>query len=139
MIVPFFDYSSYHPLTRDLFFCEKGLHLLFLFSIVNNEVLVVLGQILSQCTARLGLNTSARRLYAEDGEMLLDIDDIVHYAINLYRSALADKLEAMLDKDGQSLEEKSQAGKTQPKPRRCSFATQPISQHHSPSQQHPCS
>ena len=65
---------------------------------------------------RLGLNTSARRLYAEGGELLLDIDDIVNYAIDLYRNALADKMEALLDKDGQSGDEKPQAGKTQPQP-----------------------
>ncbi|KAK7477194.1 hypothetical protein BaRGS_00031579, partial [Batillaria attramentaria] len=53
-----------------------------------------------QCTQRLGLNTSARRLYAEDGTMFLDIDDIVAWAVSAYRSALADKLEAMLLSDG---------------------------------------
>nr|KAG5699474.1 hypothetical protein BaRGS_016320 [Batillaria attramentaria] len=56
--------------------------------------------ILQQCTQRLGLNTSARRLYAEDGTMFLDIDDIVAWAVSAYRSALADKLEAMLLSDG---------------------------------------
>nr|KAG5692334.1 hypothetical protein BaRGS_033199 [Batillaria attramentaria] len=55
---------------------------------------------LQQCTQRLGLNTSARRLYAEDGTMFLDIDDIVAWAVSAYRSALADKLEAMLLSDG---------------------------------------
>ncbi|XP_070200716.1 doublecortin domain-containing protein 1-like isoform X2 [Littorina saxatilis] len=57
--------------------------------------------ILNQCTTRLGLNTASRRLYSEDGTILLDIDDIVEYAITQYRNALADKLEALLDKDGQ--------------------------------------
>ena len=51
-----------------------------------------------QCTSRLGMNTSARRMYAEDGTMLIDVDDVVQYAVTQYRNALAEQLEAMLNK-----------------------------------------
>ncbi|XP_076472192.1 doublecortin domain-containing protein 1-like [Babylonia areolata] len=61
--------------------------------------------ILQQCMSRLGLNTSARRLYAEDGTILMDVDDIVEVAVNLYRNALADKLDAMLEGSGEGLDD----------------------------------
>ncbi|KAL8603779.1 hypothetical protein ACOMHN_058514 [Nucella lapillus] len=53
--------------------------------------------ILQQCTSRLGLSSGARRLYSEDGALLLDVDDVVAVAVDLYRGALADKLQGMLE------------------------------------------
>ncbi|XP_025087629.1 uncharacterized protein LOC112560197 [Pomacea canaliculata] len=55
--------------------------------------------ILFQCTQRLGLNTSASKLFAEDGTLLLDVDDIVSWALKTYRALLAEKLEAMLQNE----------------------------------------
>lgn len=37
-------------------------------------------QILAQCTHRLGLNSAARRMYLEDGSVVLDVDDLVKFA-----------------------------------------------------------
>lgn len=52
-------------------------------------------QILMQCTHRLGLTTSARRLYAEDGTQFLDTDDIVSWAIENYRNTYADMMDSL--------------------------------------------
>ncbi|KAH9500578.1 hypothetical protein Btru_072308, partial [Bulinus truncatus] len=44
--------------------------------------------ILSQCMHRLGLNSAARRMYLEDGTMALDIDDLIRYAEENYKTEM---------------------------------------------------
>ncbi|KAL4224512.1 doublecortin domain-containing protein [Mactra antiquata] len=51
--------------------------------------------ILNQCTLRLGLNQAAVRMYTEDGSMIVEVEDLVDWAIQNYRNLMADHLEKL--------------------------------------------
>ncbi|XP_050408824.1 doublecortin domain-containing protein 1 [Patella vulgata] len=57
--------------------------------------------LLNQCMKRLGLNNAARRLYTEDGLIMLDIDDLIQYALENYKNSMVDKLEKMMTENGE--------------------------------------
>ncbi|KAK6972855.1 doublecortin domain-containing protein 1 [Biomphalaria glabrata] len=44
--------------------------------------------ILSQCNHRLGLTSAARRMYLEDGTLVLDVDDLIRYVEENYKSEM---------------------------------------------------
>ncbi|GFN87697.1 LOW QUALITY PROTEIN: doublecortin domain-containing protein 1 [Plakobranchus ocellatus] len=44
--------------------------------------------ILGQCAHRLGMTSAARRLYLEDGNLVLDIDELVRYAVECYKTEM---------------------------------------------------
>ncbi|XP_052801857.1 doublecortin domain-containing protein 1-like [Mya arenaria] len=48
---------------------------------------------LNQCTMRLGLNQAAVRMFTEDGTMIVEVEDLVDWAVQNYRSLMADHLE----------------------------------------------
>ena len=52
-------------------------------------------QILRQCTSRLELNKAACRMYTEDGTIILENDDLIEWAVQNYRSLMADHLERL--------------------------------------------
>lgn len=45
-------------------------------------------KILSQCNHRLGLTSAARRMYLEDGTLVLDVDDLIRYVEENYKSEM---------------------------------------------------
>ncbi|KAF6020845.1 hypothetical protein EB796_020833 [Bugula neritina] len=47
--------------------------------------------LLDQCTYRLGMNSAARRLYTRDGRSMLDIDDLISWAIEHYTANMNSK------------------------------------------------
>ena len=49
-------------------------------------------QLLQQCTARLGLNQAARRMYAADGMIVLDMDDLITWVQERYIAEAREKL-----------------------------------------------
>ena len=49
-------------------------------------------QLLQQCTARLGLNQAARRMYAADGMIVLDMDDLITWVQERYIVEAREKL-----------------------------------------------
>ncbi|XP_053391549.1 doublecortin domain-containing protein 1-like [Mercenaria mercenaria] len=51
--------------------------------------------ILNQCTLRLGLNQAAVRMYTEDGTMVVEIEDLIDWAIQNYKTLMADHLEKL--------------------------------------------
>ncbi|RUS69866.1 hypothetical protein EGW08_022372, partial [Elysia chlorotica] len=44
--------------------------------------------ILGQCAHRLGMTSAARRMYLEDGSLVLDIDELVRYAVEYYKTEM---------------------------------------------------
>ncbi|KAL5007685.1 hypothetical protein ScPMuIL_016491 [Solemya velum] len=59
--------------------------------------------ILDQCQHRLGLAKAARKMYTEDGTLLFEIEDLIDWAIENYKSLMVDQLERMLQgKDGKA-------------------------------------
>ena len=46
-------------------------------------------KLLEQATNRLQLRNAARRLYTEDGVLILDVQDLIDWAIDYYRRELA--------------------------------------------------
>ncbi|CAL1540465.1 unnamed protein product [Lymnaea stagnalis] len=50
--------------------------------------------ILCQCTHRLGLTNAARRMYLEDGAIVLDVEDLISYAEENYRSEMINIVQA---------------------------------------------
>ena len=50
-------------------------------------------QILDQCTYRLGLNSAARRIYTEDGTMIMEIEDLIEWAVDNYKTLMAEYLQ----------------------------------------------
>ena len=53
-------------------------------------------QILNQCTHKLSLASAARYIYTEDGTMILEVDDLVDWAVDNYKSLMVDQLERIL-------------------------------------------
>ncbi|XP_076116553.1 doublecortin domain-containing protein 1-like isoform X1 [Mytilus galloprovincialis] len=49
--------------------------------------------ILDQCTYRLGLNSAARRIYTEDGTMVMEIEDLIDWAVDNYKTLMAEYLQ----------------------------------------------
>ncbi|ESO97509.1 hypothetical protein LOTGIDRAFT_152600 [Lottia gigantea] len=60
--------------------------------------------LLNQCMTRLKLSNAARRLYTEDGQVMLDIDDLIEYAVENYKNSVVDRLEKMLSDNGEPKE-----------------------------------
>jgi len=58
-------------------------------------------QILSQCTARLGLTQAAVRMFTEDGTMIVEVEDMIDWAVQNYRSLMADHLEKIYQGKGE--------------------------------------
>lgn len=54
-------------------------------------------QILSQCTHKLGLASAARKIFTEDGTMVMEIDDLIDWAVENYKSLMVDQLEKILN------------------------------------------
>ena len=54
---------------------------------------------LEQATNRLQLRNAARRLYTEDGVLILDVQDLIDWAIDYYRREL-EKMESMPGQNG---------------------------------------
>ncbi|XP_071104619.1 doublecortin domain-containing protein 1-like [Haliotis cracherodii] len=52
--------------------------------------------ILNQCTHQLRLNKPATRLYTEDGVLILDMDDLVDWAVENYKAVMADRIEKII-------------------------------------------
>lgn len=50
-------------------------------------------KLLEQATSRLQLRNAARRLYTEDGVLILDVQDLIDWAIDYYRREL-EKMES---------------------------------------------
>ena len=57
-------------------------------------------KLLEQATSRLQLRNAARRLYTEDGVLILDVQDLIDWAIDYYRR----ELEKMESTPGQNLD-----------------------------------
>ena len=56
-----------------------------------------------QCTHRLEMNNAARRMYLEDGEIVLDVEDLVRHAVDNCKNEMIDMvLLENAQKDGQS-------------------------------------
>lgn len=53
--------------------------------------------ILSQCTHKLGLASAARKIFTEDGTMVMEIDDLIDWAVENYKSLMVDQLEKILN------------------------------------------
>lgn len=49
--------------------------------------------ILDQCTYRLGLNSAARRIFTEDGTMIMEIEDLIDWAVENYKTLMAEYLQ----------------------------------------------
>ena len=49
---------------------------------------------MDQCTARLGLNQAARRLYTADGTLVMDLDDLVEYTQQQYADEAKEEIKA---------------------------------------------
>ena len=54
-------------------------------------------KLLEQATNRLQLRNAARRLYTEDGVLILDINDLIEWVIDYYRREL-NRMETALGK-----------------------------------------
>ncbi|XP_046543933.1 doublecortin domain-containing protein 1-like [Haliotis rubra] len=52
--------------------------------------------VLNQCTHQLGLSKPATRLYTEDGVLILDMDDLVDWAVENYKAVMADRIEKIV-------------------------------------------
>nr|XP_022337319.1 uncharacterized protein LOC111133328 isoform X2 [Crassostrea virginica] len=52
--------------------------------------------ILSQCTHKLGLASAARKIFTEDGTLVMEIDDLIDWAVENYKSLMVDQLERIL-------------------------------------------
>ena len=50
-------------------------------------------QVLDQCTYRLGLNSAARGIYTEDGTMIMEIEDLIDWAVENYKTLMAEYLQ----------------------------------------------
>lgn len=66
--------------------------------------------VLDQCTYRLGLNSAARRIYTEDGTMILEIEDLIDWAVENYKTLMAEFLQGK-DAKVEDLEEEQQTEK----------------------------
>ncbi|XP_064601230.1 doublecortin domain-containing protein 1-like [Liolophura sinensis] len=53
---------------------------------------------LNQCTQRLGMCNAATRLYTEDGTLILDMEDLVGWAVENYKSAMLTQVDRLLHK-----------------------------------------
>ena len=62
----------------------------------SNHDLNLLFQILSQCTHKLGLASAARKIFTEDGTLVMEIDDLIDWAVENYKSLMVDQLERIL-------------------------------------------
>ncbi|KAH3884070.1 doublecortin domain-containing protein 1-like [Dreissena polymorpha] len=51
--------------------------------------------ILSQCTTRLGLNQAAVRMFTEDGTTIVEVEDIVDWAVDNYQAMWVHQVERM--------------------------------------------
>ncbi|XP_077995160.1 doublecortin domain-containing protein 1-like isoform X2 [Glandiceps talaboti] len=71
--------------------------------------------LLDQCTHRLGLNSAARRLYTEDGNLILSKDDLIQWAVENYMklSKKQTKTEQMKTQDEEKAEKGSKAARPQ--------------------------
>ncbi|KAK3103714.1 hypothetical protein FSP39_021266 [Pinctada imbricata] len=52
--------------------------------------------ILNQCTHKLGLASAARYIFTEDATMILEVDDLINWAEDNYKSLMVDQLERLL-------------------------------------------
>lgn len=59
---------------------------------------------LSQCTGRLGLTNAAQKVFTEDGTLVLEIDDLVDWAVNNYKALMVDQLERIMAGEKQQQE-----------------------------------
>jgi hypothetical protein len=50
-------------------------------------------QVLDQCTYRLELNSAARGIYTEDGTMIMEIEDLIDWAVENYKTLMAEYLQ----------------------------------------------
>lgn len=51
----------------------------------------------------MGLAKAARKMYTEDGTLLFEIEDLIDWAIENYKSLMVDQLERLLQgKDGKA-------------------------------------
>ena len=48
---------------------------------------------MDQCTYRLGLNSAARGIYTEDGTMIMEIEDLIDWAVENYKTLMAEYLQ----------------------------------------------
>lgn len=62
------------------------LYIFFNFSLWSKFVFIL--QLLDQATSRLQLRNAARRIYTEDGTLILDAHDLITWAIDYYRNEL---------------------------------------------------
>ncbi|XP_061182929.1 doublecortin domain-containing protein 1-like [Saccostrea echinata] len=71
--------------------------------------------ILNQCTHKLGLASAARKIFTEDGTLVLEIDDLIDWAVENYKSLMVDQLEKILHgKEESNVEDEEEEGETKP-------------------------
>ncbi|XP_041366917.1 doublecortin domain-containing protein 1-like [Gigantopelta aegis] len=59
--------------------------------------------LLNQCTSQLELSKAARRLYMEDGILMLEMEDLIDWAVENYKNEMADRIEKMVLRDNSTL------------------------------------